>query len=600
MRLQILEDIFLNEDIEAVKKYYPNIPDNIFMQLVELDPTYRGNDSLGKYSKWLLNLFNKGKLSEEQFNEVTPLLNQFTIYRNRIQNKDLNSYKSLDDLAEVLALVVDDDSMLTPRQKVRFLKNVKSGKISLDKSDDYDIVLDTPKFIVYVPNTHEASMKLGKGTEWCTAHENPEWYNDYTEGDSKLYIIKNKETGERWQYSDKNGDFLNEYDETFKIAELMKQDKKLSRFFEQFLGVDYYNFDGLWFYDGEEIPEDFRPAVEKIIISNNITGIGGSAFYNCTSLTSVVIPDSVTSIGQEAFCRCKSLTNIIIPNSVKNINDYAFSGCHSLKNVTIPSSVESISKYAFFYCKNLTSVTIPNGVTSIGDCAFKECKNLTSITIPDSITSIGYEAFSECENLTSIIIPKSVTSIDDCVFYDCTSLTSVTISDSITSIGGCAFQNCTSLTDVTIPSSVTSIGNNAFSNTKWLENQQKKSPFVVVNGILIDGRKCKGKVTIPSNVKSIGKYAFSGCNSVTSVTIPSSVTNIGNEAFRNCENLESVTIQNSVTNIGNFAFYRCNELTIYTNNDYVISYCKENEIAVKPLSTKNESLSHIKLKIKEF
>lgn len=63
MRLQILEGVFLNEDIEAVKKYYPNIPDDTFMQLIELDPTYRGNDSLGKYGKWLLNLYNRNKIS---------------------------------------------------------------------------------------------------------------------------------------------------------------------------------------------------------------------------------------------------------------------------------------------------------------------------------------------------------------------------------------------------------------------------------------------------------------------------------------------------------------------------------------------------------
>ena len=552
----IINESILLETLDDIKKYYPNIPEDIFMELIALDPTYTGKDSAGKYGKWLLNLYNKGKLSKTDFNEVTPLLNQFKIYRNRIQNKDLNSYKSLDDLASTLASVVDDDSMLTPRQKVRFLKNVKSGKIAIDKSDDYDVVLDTPNFIVYVPNTHEASMKLGKGTEWCTAHENPEWYNDYTKGDSKLYIIKNKETGERWQYSDKNGDFLDEYDETFKIAKLMKQDKKLSKFFEQFLGVDYYNFDGLWFYDGEEIPDNFRPAVEEIIISNNITGIGGSAFYNCTSLTSVVIPDSVTSIGREAFCRCKSLTNIIIPNSVKSIDDYAFSGCHNLKNMTIPSSVESISKYAFYYCKNLTSVTIPNGVTSIDDFTFSGCKNLKSINIPNSVTSIGINAFEGCKNLNIITIPDSVTSIGKFAFTYCESLESITIPDSVTNIDNYVFRYCASLTSVTIPNSVTNIGDFAFEGCTRLAS-----------------------ITIPNSITSIGKFAFEGCTSLTSVTIPNSIISIYSKAFKNC-----------------------NKLTIYTNNDYVINYCKENEIAVKPLSTKNESYTKsnkLKLQIRE-
>ena len=116
MKLRIIETV-LTETIEDVKKYYPKIPDDIFMELIALDPTFTGKDSVGKYGKWLLNLYNKGKLDKTEFSEVTPLLNQFTTYRNRIQNKDLNAYKTLDDLAEILAQVVDDDSMLTPSQK---------------------------------------------------------------------------------------------------------------------------------------------------------------------------------------------------------------------------------------------------------------------------------------------------------------------------------------------------------------------------------------------------------------------------------------------------------------------------------------------------
>jgi len=280
---------FLCEVIADVKKYYPNIDDDTFMELITLDPTYTGKDSVGKYGKWLLNLYNKGKISENDFDEIPDLLNQFTIYRNRVQNKDLNAYKSLDDLAEILASVIDDDSMLTPRQKVRFLKNVKSGKIQLDASDDFDVVLDTPNFIVYVPNTHEASMKLGKGTEWCTSHENPESYNDYTENGHKLYIVKDKKTEKRWQYSDKTGDFLNQKDKRFDVSRLMKQDKQLSKFFAKFLGVDYASFDGTWVYDGKEIPKNLNRCVKNIIVVNGVTSIGDCAFEHYSSLKSITI-----------------------------------------------------------------------------------------------------------------------------------------------------------------------------------------------------------------------------------------------------------------------------------------------------------------------
>ena len=415
-KLLISENIYLQEDITAVKKYYPNIPDDTFMELISLDPTYTGKDSVGKYGKWLLNLYNRGKLSDEQFDEVTSLLNQFTTYRNRIQNKDLNTYKTIDELAEVLDSVVDDMSMLTPSQKTKFLKRVKSGKIKVDKSEDYDIVLDTPNFVVYVPNTHEASMKLGKDTEWCTAHENPEWYDSYTENGRKLYIVKNKKTGERWQYSDKNGDFLNKNDMDFDIPRLMYQDEKLSKFFEQFLGVDYYNFDGIFVYTGQPIPGDLAKRVENIVILDGVKSIGKYAFSDCFSLTSITIPNSVTSIGDWAFSHCTSLTSITIPDSVISIGHGVFSGCSSLTSITIPNSVTHIYDYVFEDCSNLTIITIPNSVTSIGNYAFWVCSSLTSITIPNSVTSIGHDAFLECNNLTVYTNNEYV--LDYCYNYE--------------------------------------------------------------------------------------------------------------------------------------------------------------------------------------
>ena len=255
--------------------------------------------------------------------------------------------------------------------------------------------------------------------------------------------------------------------------------------------------------------------VKSAVVAEGVTSIGGKAFLDCTSLTSVTIPDSVTSIGKQAFMYCTSLTGVTIPGSVTSIGDSAFSGCSSL-----------------------TSVTIPNSVTSIGGAAFNGCSSLTSVTIPDSVTSIGEFAFYNCSSLTSVTIPNSVTSIGEYAFYNCRSLTSVTIPDSVTSIGDDAFSNCTSLTSVTIPDSVTSIGKWAFSECKSLTS-----------------------VTIPDSVTRIGDSAFRGCSSLTSVTIPDGVTSIGRYAFHDCRFLTSVTIPDSVTSIGEFTFCDCTSLT---------------------------------------
>ena len=200
-----------------------------------------------------------------------------------------------------------------------------------------------------------------------------------------------------------------------------------------------------------------------------VTSIGGEAFLDCFSLTSITIPNSVTSIGYNAFRGCSSLTSITIPNSITEINSGIFAGCSSLTSITIPNSITSIGHGAFAGCSSLTSISIPNSITSIGGDAFQGCSSLTSIAIPNSITSIGGDAFQGCSSLTSITIPNSITEINSGIFAGCSSLTSITIPNSVTSIGYGAFSYCSSLTSITIPNSVTSIGDNAFSNCSSLE-----------------------------------------------------------------------------------------------------------------------------------
>ncbi|MBQ8295374.1 MAG: leucine-rich repeat protein [Clostridia bacterium] len=146
----------------------------------------------------------------------------------------------------------------------------------------------------------------------------------------------------------------------------------------------------------------------SVVIPDSVTSIGDWAFGECSSLTRVEIGDSVTSIGYSAFSGCP-IKNATMParvcSYVKNeklklviitsgdIPKSAFYGCSSLTSVEIGDSVTLIGAYAFSGCSSLTSVEIGDSVTSIGDWAFSGYSSLTSVVIGANVKTIGNYAF---------------------------------------------------------------------------------------------------------------------------------------------------------------------------------------------------------------
>ncbi len=209
---------------------------------------------------------------------------------------------------------------------------------------------------------------------------------------------------------------------------------------------------------------------KKVVIPDKINGtevisIGDSAFWNCSSLTSITIPDSVTSIGKGVFFSCPKLKSVVIPDSVieidvfkkgenesgywwtvfnqnttvicnKNSAAYKYAKENNIPVklmpkpakkgtiLTVPSKkikvkVTSSSKknptvaVMKITNKKAKKLTIPSTVkvggvtykvTAVASQAFKGNKNLTNITIGRGITKIGNEAFAGCKNLKKITV----------------------------------------------------------------------------------------------------------------------------------------------------------------------------------------------------
>ena len=268
-----------------------------------------------------------------------------------------------------------------------------------------------------------------------------------------------------------------------------------------------------------------------------VTSIGGEAFQDCSSLTSIAIPNSIMSIGAYAFSGCSSLISLTIPSTVQfsevdedgnteyDMGFLTIEGCYQLQTLIVPadffgfSDAEDYSeaKYVLGYLpQNLESLTINDddihpfcfdfinqnrktiknidlsATTNIimAEEALKNCYKLETLSLPAQLEAIPYMAVAECKSLKSITIPTTVEDIDDSAFENCRMLSSVAFAENgaLTRIGNWAFYNCHELTELVIPEGVTEVGHAAFYGCTYLK-----------------------EMTLPSTVQSIADNGFALC-----------------------------------------------------------------------------------------
>ena len=86
-------------------------------------------------------------------------------------------------------------------------------------------------------------------------------------------------------------------------------------------------------------------SVTEIDIPDGVTGIGATAFANCTKLVRISIPDSVTNIGASAFQSTK-ITELVIPEGYTTVNGYTFAHMPKLESIKL-GDVNRVQTQAF-------------------------------------------------------------------------------------------------------------------------------------------------------------------------------------------------------------------------------------------------------------
>lgn len=232
-----LIESYLVEDIAAVKKQYSHVPEEDFDKIIRLDPTFDENrDSVGKYGKWLLGLYKKDNPLNSDA-DITKMLNLYDAAvkdRTKRIEKDTGKFRSISDMQ--IAIENAGEAELSDRQKLR----------QKQANKDYDIVFENGNWVIFVPNTWEADVNLGKGTRWCTSDSREEYgkhyYDSYLKQGGKYYVVINKhDKHEKYQFHFESEQFMDSEDEEIDVAEFCNENRLSEFFMEEGYDVSDYS-----------------------------------------------------------------------------------------------------------------------------------------------------------------------------------------------------------------------------------------------------------------------------------------------------------------------------------------------------------------------
>ena len=279
-------------------------------------------------------------------------------------------------------------------------------------------------------------------------------------------------------------------------------------------GSRYYTYEDGVLYDNTGSVLLCFPAARtgSFMIPDGVEEIGWSAFAY-SQLSAIAVSDGVTSIGASAFYECPQLRSISIPASVKVIGESAFYGCSRLQQVDL-SHVIKLGNKAFQNCKSLEAVT-GNYLGIVPQSAFESCTSLTSVELSSDINTIGEHAFKNCKALAQIQLPAMLTIINKEAFENC-ALTSLELPERLNTICERAFKNCKGLTHVTLPDDCITVDKEAFRECSSLE-----------------------EIDLGKSLRFLGEHALRE-TAISTLILPESVTEVGKKVAEKCKNLTRI------------------------------------------------------------
>ena len=166
---------------DVLKKHFKTSPGSSLEKVYynEIVPGSAEINSNHKYLEWIAKNWDTSGPNEEgtldhNLKEILLAVSKFDNQSQRLEVKDLNQYRDINQLFDALKKVGE------------------TARRTVDISGDVEKVYEDNRFVVVVPKTHTASCYYGAGTKWCTASKNTDSHFSTYKGNGELYYIIDK------------------------------------------------------------------------------------------------------------------------------------------------------------------------------------------------------------------------------------------------------------------------------------------------------------------------------------------------------------------------------------------------------------------------
>ena len=234
--------------------------------------------------------------------------------KNNIQALKIEIPATFDSLTDLEDFITKNKSNLDLiNQKIKSTQSIVNThkQIKTEGEQDVEIILDTPKVIIYHPTTEAGAKYYGRETKWCTAATNNNMFSYYNNEGTLYIIIPKSDQKNKFQIHFEHTQLMDATDKPVTpeyVIELLN-DEQFINWFNKKIGLDKGLLTGditirTWL---PYFKEEHNSKIKKLRFANGFNEPLGNYLDKFVNLQELNLGDSFNQPLAKCFDNCTSL-----------------------------------------------------------------------------------------------------------------------------------------------------------------------------------------------------------------------------------------------------------------------------------------------------